>query len=146
MSKTIEITTETYERLGSLAKTFETPETVIDRLIAFYEACENKELTSSLSQLKPQISNAPAVKSFGKLDINFFPNDMHQFKALLLKEKQAWIKLHMKDGSKNIHQWNAYRFTERSDVLGNLRSGYLRGWREKGIIQADIAVNKNELI
>ena len=82
---------------------------------------------------------------YNKLDINFFPEDKAQFKAFLLKEKQAWVLLYMDDGSKILHQWNAFRFTDKFIVLGNLRSGYLRDWRDKGIIRADIAINKDDL-
>ncbi len=51
----------------------------------------------------------------------------------------------MNDGTKHLHEWNALRFTEHSNVLGNLRSGYLINWREKGIVNAEIAIDKNEL-
>ena len=145
MQKTIEISVTLYERLGQLAQTFETPQDVITRLLDSYEM---KEIDSG--SVEPKITTigkivSQNVRKYNKLDINFFPSDILQFKSLLLKKKQAWILLHMNDGSKNLHQWNASRFSDNSDVLGNLRSGYLRGWREKGIICADIAINKTDI-
>ncbi|NOQ63974.1 MAG: hypothetical protein GQ582_05630 [Methyloprofundus sp.] len=137
MQKTIDILATLYERLGKLAKTFETPQDVISRLLDFYKM---EEIDSPL--LEPEVT---VIKQYNKLDIKFFPENLVQFKSLLLKEKQAWVLLHMNDGSKTLHQWNASRFTEGSNVLGNLRSGYLRDWRDKGIISADIAINRYEL-
>jgi len=86
-----------------------------------------------------------SVNTYNKLGINFIPEDPLQFKKLLLKQKKAWVLLHMDDGTKHLHEWNALRFSEHSDVLGNLRSGYLRNWREKGIVSAEIAIEKSEL-
>ncbi len=140
MKKTIEISVTLYEHLGKLAQTFETPQDVIMRLLDFYKMEEIS--SSSLATKKISHQN---IKKYNKLDIIFYPEDLIQFKSSLLKEKQAWVLLHMNDGSKTLHQWNASRFTESSDVLGNLRSGYLRDWRDKGIISADIAINKSEL-
>ena len=147
MQKTIEISSNLYERLGKLAQTFETPQDVIIRILDSFEVVGSKIesdriVNKATSILKNESQN---VKRYNKLDINFFPPDLIQFKSLLLKEKQAWVLLHMVDGSKNLHQWNTSRFSETSDVLGNLRSGYLRDWRDKGIISADIAINKNDI-
>ena len=145
MQKTIEISVTLYERLGKLAQTFETPQDVITRLLDFYkmEEIDSSSLDPKITTIKK--TSPQNVRKYNKLDIIFYPEDLIQFKSSLLKEKQAWVLLHMNDGSKTLHQWNASRFTESSDVLGNLRSGYLRDWRDKGIISADIAINKNEL-
>ncbi len=147
MQKTIEISSNTYERLGKLAQTFETPQDVITRLL---DSCEkvgskienNRIVNEATSILRNEPQN---VRRYNKLDINFFPPDLDQFKTLLLERNLAWVLLHMVDGSKKLHQWNTSRFSETSDVLGNLRSGYLRDWRDKGIISADIAIDKNDI-
>lgn len=147
MQKAIEVSSNLYERLGKLAQTFETPQDVIVRLLDSFEEVGSKiESDSIVNEATSILRNEPKnVRRYNKLDINFSPSDLVQFKSLLLKEKQAWVLLHMVDGSKNLHQWNASRFSETSDVLGNLRSGYLRDWRDKGIISADIAINKNDI-
>ncbi len=148
MNKNIEIPQTLYDRLATHAKGFETPASVIERLVDFYE--QHNEQPSATPTTPPHASGtststSPVVREHGKLQIEFFPSDLRQFKAFLLRSKQAWVLLHRSDGTKDLHLWNASRFTEKSDVLGNLRSGYLRGWRDKGIIKAEIAIEKSEL-
>lgn len=145
MFKTIEISEYLYERLGRLANTFETPDQVIGRLIDHYESKVKSDQKNPDFVEELPIIDKPKIRTFKKLIPNFYPTNLEEFKSLLLKEKQAWVILYFNDGSKEVHQWNAHRFTEKSDVLGNLRSGYLRDWREKGIIKADIAIDKNEI-
>ena len=191
MNKSIEIPQTLYDRLATHSKGFDTPASVIERLVDFYEqhnepsgatpttpshASGTSNSTSPVvreygklqvdffppdlrqfnelpdaTPATPQhasgtnTSTKPIVREYGKLQIDFFPPDLRQFKAFLLRSKQAWVLLHRSDGSKDLHLWNASRFTEKSDVLGNLRSGYLRGWRDKGIVKAEIAIEKSEL-
>jgi len=142
MSKSIEISSAIYERLGKVANPFETPESVISRLLDFYENHQFQDINTDESTPLSHLE----IRTFGKLEINFFPSDLTEFKSMLLANKQAWVMLYRQDGSKDIHQWNAMRFTERSDVLGNLRSGYLRGWRDKGIVKADVAINREDIL
>ncbi len=143
MKKNIEISLNLYERLGTLAEPFETPEDVITRILNSSKFIEVRGPTIETKIDENNVSNS--VNTYNKLNINFFPSDQMQFKQLLLEKKRAWVRLELKDGSKNIHEWNAFRFNESSDVLGNLRSGYLRNWRKKGIINADIVIDKNDL-
>jgi len=82
----------------------------------------------------------------GQLDIQFYPPNPKQFKAFLLQSKEAWVLLHKSNGQKDLHHWNASRFTERSNLMNNLRSGYLRNWRKKGILKAEIAINKSDIV
>ena len=80
------------------------------------------------------------------IEIVYHPdNDVGRFKQLLLKHRRADVKLSKTDGTSEIHVWNAGRFTEKSDVENNLRSGYLRGWRTKGICKAELSINKDDL-
>lgn len=149
MEKTIEIPESLYERIGRYSKPFETPAQVIERLADYYDSqltdiIEEKKISDIPVEFQDKAQADLLTRQFGKLEINFFPPDPRQFKAFLLKEKQAWVMLYKKDGTRSLHQWNALRFTEKSDVLGNLRSGYLRGWRDKGIIKADVAINKKD--
>ncbi|VAX11783.1 hypothetical protein MNBD_GAMMA25-2190 [hydrothermal vent metagenome] len=112
-------------------------------MVDYYEPKEAESSETESTPTKTRFSNS--VNTYQKLSINFIPEDPLQFKKLLLKEKKAWVLLHMTDGTKHLHEWNALRFTEHSDVLGNLRSGYLRNWRDKGIINAEVAIDKSEL-
>lgn len=69
------------------------------------------------------------------------PSDIGIFKKLLLSKKQTKIKLTFRDGHIEIKEWNARSFTEKSDVLNNIRSK--TWWREKdslGIIKVEVTI------
>lgn len=78
--------------------------------------------------------------------IIYHPSDEHSFKQAFLQTKRAYILLHKMDGTKELKEWNAPKFNAYSNVNNNLRSGYLRGWRERGIIKAEITTNKSDLL
>lgn len=150
MNQNIEIPQALYDRLAQHTQGFDTPASVIERLLNYYEE-DQKNSTATQSSAEP--IQAPhhkdslhySVQEYGKLVPNFFPPDMRQFKAFLLRSKKAYVLLHYSNGSRKKYEWNIYRFTDKSDVLNNLRSGYLRNWREKGIVRADVAINENDL-
>jgi len=70
------------------------------------------------------------------LPISLDPSDVQEFKRLLLVHKQAKIRILFEDGNVESNDWNASRFTESSDVIGNLRSRprFRSGnWQKEGI-------------
>ena len=140
MHKTIEIPIDLYQRLGFHVEGFESPADVIERILNFYE-----EQTGAATTKTKAIT--PVVSQPVSLEIIYYPdNDERKFKENLLREKVAYLLLHKIDGSKEIKRWNALNFKPNSSVNGNLRSGYLRGWKKKGIVKAEISTNKNDLI
>ena len=70
----------------------------------------------------------------------------NSFKEQFLKSDKAYVLLHYRDGKKVLKEWNRSGFTQKSNVSGNLRSGYLRGWRDKGICRAEVSTNKDDLV
>ncbi len=132
MSQVIRISDEIYSRLESHAVGFDTPQNIIEKLLDFYE------VNDGLSN-KSVETNTP-LKEAIHLDIIYYPNDV-QFKTDLLACKEAYIKLTKTDGTSEIKHWNASRFTEESSVNGNLRSGFLRDWRKKGICKAELSTD-----
>lgn len=50
----------------------------------------------------------------------------------------ATVRIHYADGGAEDKQWIATRMQEDSYLRGNLNSGYLRRWRERGIVKAEI--------
>lgn len=117
MSRTIDISDETYSRLEKHAKGFDTPEAVIERLL-------------------DQVEGTPETKP----DLIFTPSDESKFKLELIKSKVAEVVLYKTDGSREINRWNANKISESSNLRGNLWSGPLRGWKGKGIKRAELFV------
>lgn len=88
---------------------------------------------------KLNVNNA-GVRS-KQVPIILVPSDVGTFKKLLLSKKQAKIKLTFRDGHIESKEWNARSFTEKSDVLNNIRSK--TWWREKdslGIIKVEVTI------
>lgn len=56
----------------------------------------------------------------------------------------ATVHIHYADGRKEEKQWRATNLREDSYLRGNLNSGYLRGWRDKGIVKAEIFAGEAE--
>ena len=133
MSQTIRIPGTLFQRLEQHAKGFDTPAGVIERLLNYYESQDSVQSTKSL-EIDHDLSDS--------LDIVLSPPDMKNFKKLLMNSKKAYVRLHKTDGTIINKEWNAAKFTEYSDVMGNLRSGYLRGWRKRGICKAEISIEK----
>lgn len=104
----IEISDSTYNRLEKLAEGFDTPDTVISRLLDSVEG---------------------TVES--KPEIVLCPSDEEHFKRLLLRDQLAEVAIYKSDMSREVSQWVAKRFTESSNLKANLWSGYLRDWKKK---------------
>lgn len=117
MTRNIEVSNETYSRLEKIAVGFDTPEAVIKRLL-------------------DQVEGKPDTKP----TLSFFPENETDFKHALIKSKEAEVVLYKVDGTREINRWNANRLTESSNLRGNLWSGPLRNWKEKGIQKAELFV------
>lgn len=120
MPKSINVSDEIYRRLEGLAIGFDSPERVIERLL--------NEIDSSSSRLTES-----------KPTLTFIP-DEQTFKNELLAKKRAQVVLHLRDGQRDVLQWNASRFQPSSNLRANLWSGILRNWKEKGIVSAELSV------
>lgn len=125
MSQVIRISDDLYERLKSHAEGFDTPANVIERILHTYE----------LNGFEP-VNDIKRIKEATRLDISYGDMTENKFKNKLLETKYAFITLIFTDGTKKTKRWNASKFSSESSLSGNLRSGILRGWREKGIYQA----------
>jgi hypothetical protein len=139
MSQVIRIPENLYNRLEKHAQGFDTPANVIEKILNFYENnCDRKNKVSvELTKIE--------IESPNELEIIYHPGGENIFKKALLENKKAFIRLYKVDGSIENKIWNATKFSSHSDVNGNLRSGYLRGWKDKGIYKAVIAINENDI-
>ena len=140
MSQVIRIPEHLYQRLAAYVEGFETPSQVIERILDFYE---------NESNIKPKPMNyikEESIERATNLEIIYYPiNKASKFKKKLIKNKRAYIKLSKMNGDNEIKEWNANKFTESSDILNNLRGGYLRGWRDRGIFRAELSTNRDDL-
>jgi hypothetical protein len=136
MSQIIRIEKNLYQRLAKYSNGFETPSQVINKMIDFYETKNNIEPSIEL-----------VTEKSTNLEIIYYPiNDVNNFKQLLLEEKMAYINIHKINNETKIIEWNAYRFKDSSDIEKNLRSGYLRDWKDKGIFKAELSINKDDFV
>ncbi|WP_052198318.1 hypothetical protein [Pectobacterium fontis] len=119
--RTIEISQETFDRLAKYATGFDTPENVISRLLDTQEV---------------ELSQRP--------ELTFKPESEELFKQELIRTKYAKVELYKADGSKEEGEWNARTINQTSSLRSNLWSGYLRNWKEKGIIRAVFTIKENK--
>ena len=93
----------------------------------------------------PQPS-APIPMNKNKLKLIFFPDNEEIFKTLLVKTRKAYVLISKTDGtSEPVKEWSAGRFKETSNLRGNIFSGYLRNWKQRGIFAASFAIVESDL-
>ena len=139
MSQVIRIPETLYKRLENYAQGFDTPANVIERILNYYES--NCSEAAEIKQ-EPQKGT---IDQPSKLEIIYRPEGVDVFKKELLENKQAFIRLFKVDGTTETKVWNASKFKPDSDIYNNLRSGYLRGWKTKGIYKAVVAINEKDI-
>ncbi|WP_129124154.1 hypothetical protein [Veronia nyctiphanis] len=113
----IEISNEIYQRLEQHAIGFDSPEAVIKRL---------------LDKVDAQPTKKPVI--------DFSPSDEAEFKSQLINRREAEVIIYKTDGTREISHWKANKITKTSNVRGNLWSGPLRGWKEKGIESVEVNI------
>lgn len=121
----IRLTPNLYSRLASHAEGFDTPAQVISRLLDAYEGVSPSSEPGSMTET-----------SGDKPTLSFHPDEA-SFKKHLVGGNNGQVIIHYKDGTTSEKVWNATRFSSSSNLRGNIWSGFLRGWHEKGITHAD---------
>jgi hypothetical protein len=137
MSPTIQLSAALYKRLEEHAQGFDTPENVIERLLNSHEinsGADDEDFIPSMGS--PDLARPEPI---------FYPSDINKFKDLLLQNKQAYRRITYRDGTAKLSVWNAERFDAGSNLLGNIYSGVLRNWSQKGIVRAEFAIEKQDL-
>lgn len=117
----VSITEANFKRLEALTIGFDTPDSVISRLL---------DQAESRPEKKPKII--------------FNPSTEEQFKTELLQSRLAEVCLHTNE-SKNqqYFSWEAHKLKPESNLKANLWSGFLRGWKNKGINKIELTVLKD---
>jgi len=138
MSRVIRIPINLYERLESHATGFDNPPAkIIEKILDFYE--NNKDLAI---KTPVTIQSRPRPNS---LEIIYHPdNNQDSFSRDFLEKKLAYIRVYKTDDSIEVFTWRlreSQGFTINSSVQGNLMTGRLRGWQEKGIYKAEVSTD-----
>jgi hypothetical protein len=80
------------------------------------------------------------------LPVTLEPANPEDFKSQLLASRQAKLIVFYDDGSSETRPWNARRFSQTSNVLGNLRSRpeFRQGeWQKYGIVKVHAVALRN---
>ncbi len=137
MSQVIRISNELYKRLEALASGFDTPSNVIEAVLNAYESNNPSPLSRSINSTLQPAAN---------LDLVYLSGSEEKFKQELLSSRKAYIKLYFTNNSSEIKEWNISKFDQTSNVASNLRGGYLRDWKKRGIFKAELSINQKEFI
>ena len=90
---------------------------------------EDNETTQKTTEIKPKYD----IRHGGQIIL--LP-DKETFRKNLLKRKKANWTITYENGEEEKGTWIASNFTESSNVIGNIRGGYLRDWKNKKIMKA----------
>jgi hypothetical protein len=135
MSFVIRIPETLYKRLESHAAGFDSPVSVIERLLDHFEG-KSEDLHTD--------RNTSQVIKIKRPELVFHPSE-DKFKENLLRHKRAFVALHKSNGTLEKVEWTAVRFSRSSSLRGNLWSGILRNWESNDIIKAELSVNENDV-
>jgi hypothetical protein len=58
----------------------------------------------------------------------------------LVFEEEATVTIYYEDGKSHQLVWHCKNYSQKSNLTSNLGSGFLRGWREKGVIKIRVKV------
>jgi hypothetical protein len=121
----IRISDELYSRLESYVEGFDTPASVIERILNDYEGVE----------ASPEKDGEPKIQK--KPELVFHPSDEKEFLKKLVERKVVWVNIHYVDKSIKTEPWYADRMQMTSNLRANIWSGRLRDWKVKGITKAE---------
>lgn len=83
------------------------------------------------------------------LPIVFYPEDLTEFKELLLLRKSALITVFYKGGNVKVKEWNAENMSEKSDLIRNVRSRFefrQGNWQKANINSVKIEINTIDIL
>ena len=110
---------------------------------------EGKVLQTSAKQANPNHQTSSGrVRRGDVLPITLIPSDPGEFKQAFIASGLAEIREYFQDGHCNKKSWQKRGyggFTEKSNILGNLRSRaeYRSGvWQESGIVRIEVEVKR----
>lgn len=121
-------------------------ETILVLCKTCHDKYDNKQETSTTSSTDSDIELDEPEKE-DVLPIEFEPANIELFKKQLLQTRQAQIHITYDDGREDVKPWNADKFTDKSNVSGNLRSRdeFRQGnWQKKRIKKVVVSISNND--
>lgn len=107
-----------------------------------------KEVITDETEDVTQINELSIENNNSVLPIEFIPEDIPEFKELLLINKRAIITIYYNGGTTEVKEWNAYKITEKSDIIRNLRSRneFRQGnWQDSNIKSIKVEIDEINL-
>ena len=92
-----------------------------------------EEIRNICSGIKPKPPRD--IEGNNNCEIELLPNETKFREKLLEFHKAKWTILYSNGKSKK-GIWDAKNISKTSNIKGNIRSGYLRNWKENGIVKA----------
>ena len=119
MCPVVRISVNLYARLEKHAKGFDSPASVIEKLLNYYDG-ENTSIEDSTG-------NSITAKP----ELIFHPSDDVEFLKKLVESKSVWVNIYNDDGNIETSTWNASRITPKSNRRSYICFGSLRDWYQQ---------------
>lgn len=71
-------------------------------------------------------------------EIVYHPAGEDECKRALIAAKFATVRIHYANGEARDKPWHITKLREHSYLRGNIKTGPLRNWRDKGIVKAEV--------
>lgn len=116
----------------------------LEKVRVYFSLKESENSHRESAKIEKREQNR-ANLSNDSLEIQLNPAPESEFRRMLLITKAAYITTFYNDGTSNQKKWDAHKFTESSNVLGNLRSRpeFRKGnWQELGIEKVYVSIEK----
>lgn len=114
-----------------------------DFVISIKSTVKNTEPIPPIHPQRPPGAKQPSPP-YRKVEYEFHPSDEREFKSQLLQNKYAHVKIFYQDGREEYKAWNASKFTENSNLRGNINS---KTWfrqdyvQRQGVVKAIFSIN-----
>ena len=134
----VDLISETTERICGMKPEPELVKQFLSRRVSPRLALNREANASSAKQTRREGQGST-------LPITLDPQDAADFKAALLRTKEAWLEVSYRDDRKEVRRWDASRMQPSSNVLGNLRSRpELRAgaWQKRGIVSVRVSIER----
>jgi hypothetical protein len=111
-----------------------------------HRSYDSMTIESSIDNHSISVERIETTRTNDLLPITLSPSTEKEFKAQLLIQRKATISIYYLDGTISHRTWNASKFTEKSNLSGNIRSRpefRNQAWQGNGIIKVHVAIESS---